>query len=180
MNVTSFFKPSLIALAIFSLGTAQASFSQTTIISQTNKEKTLNNGSRPQGSPDLALVDCKAVWGAPGQVAITWTVRNIGKAVCQLEDIKGENLVSYIVEASKKDPSLSVASDWVQVSERSPLVSLIKDLRPGATATGNFTFESDSKEGFVCYRVTLNTENIGGVEINKENNIYIGRIPAKQ
>lgn len=71
-------------------------------------------------------------------------------------------------------------SDWVLLAESSPLIVQTKELRPGSTATGSFTFAGAIRESLVCYCVTLNTDNIGSGDSNPANNIYIGVIPTKK
>ena len=74
-------------------------------------------------------------------------------------------------------PGLFAFSIFMFCIAQHSIAQRAKELRPGDTATGNFTFDSSGKTGLVCYRVTLNTERTGVVEKNTTNNIYIGRIP---
>lgn len=176
MRLSSFL---CLLLAIFNLCIAQNAFSQNTTTGF-KKESLKSDPATQQGTPDLALVSCAASWGAPGQVTITWTAQNKGTANCRLVGARGESLVSYIVEGSPKDKATASGSDWVLLAESSPLIVQTKELRPGATATGSFTFTGSTRESLVCYRVTLNTDNIGSADSNPTNNIYIGLIPTKK
>jgi hypothetical protein len=142
-------------------------------------QSSINNKNEKE-SYDLALVSCVAVWGDKGTVTVTWTVRNDGQATCPLIGKREESLVSYIVDGSSEKSTAANANDWSRLADSSPLVCLKKELRPGDTATGSFTFNvSDQKKELVSYKVTLSSEWAGCVDINKENNIYIGGLTRR-
>jgi CARDB len=133
-------------------------------------------------TPDLALVSCTSKWLNKEQVSVTWTVRNDGTAICPLTGKNGEGLVSLNVDGTFSKTADAASNDWRSlVSPDEAIYMKYGDLRPGETATGSFVFKVNEgvwnhEEQLVSYRVTLDTDNIGTKELNKENNVYVGLV----
>jgi hypothetical protein len=177
MKPSCFFMKSLIALALFSFCFAMESNAQAP---RGNKPKLNVDSSRTQF--DLALISCKTSWLGNGIVNVEWTVRNDGRGTCPLLDKEGQPLVSYTVDGSTsiKDGSSQATGggSWSPVAEPASLDITSKDLAPGQTATGSFTFDTKSgvwnhEEQVVSYRVSL---NCGIGDLKQQNNVYVGQI----
>ncbi|MBK8565886.1 MAG: hypothetical protein IPN76_21720 [Saprospiraceae bacterium] len=146
---------------------------------------TMANAQRylSEKTPDLALVSCTSKWLNKEQVSVTWTVRNDGTANCPLTGKNGESLVPLIIDGtSNKTADAAASNDWKSLlSPDEAIYMKYGDLRPGETATGSFVFKVNEgvwnhEEQLVSYRVTLDTDNIGTKELNKENNVYVGLV----
>ncbi len=168
MKPFCFFIKSVVALAFFSCCFAMDANAQTP---RANKPKRTLDSVQVQF--DLALVSCKTSWLGNGQVQVEWTVRNDGRGNCPLISKEGASLVTYTVDATGDKNANAQAGNWQQVQNSAPLESDSKQLAPGETATGSFTFNTDGNKDLVSYRVSL---DCGGSDLKQQNNIYIGQI----
>jgi hypothetical protein len=164
---------SLIALAFFTFCFAMESNAQAP---RGNKPKLNVDSSRTQF--DLALISCKTAWLGNGIVNVEWTVLNDSRAKCPLTDSNGNNLVAYTVDATVDKNANAQAGNWQQVQDSAPLQSDVKELAPGETATGSFTFDTKAgvwnhEEQIVSYRVSL---DCGSKDQKRQNNVYVGQI----
>ncbi|MCC6726303.1 MAG: hypothetical protein IT258_17480 [Saprospiraceae bacterium] len=168
MKTNRFFILSLMAAFAVLFFCSQANAQST----RANLSKRDTENSRVQ--PDLALISCKTSWLGNGIVNVEWTVRNDGKGNCPLISKEGSSLVSYTVDGTGDKNANAQAGNWLKLQENTPLDAPTKELAPGDTATGNFTFDTEGKKELVSYRVSLEIDN--GIDQKRENNVYVGQI----
>lgn len=168
MKPFCFFIKNFIALVVFMLCSSQGADAQ---VRRGNTPKPVVDSIQTQF--DLALISCKAVWLGNGIVNVEWTVRNDGRGKCPLTTKEGNNLVSYTVDATGDKNANANAGNWQQVQGSTLLEADSKELAPGETATGSFTFNTDGNKDLVSYRVSL---DCGSNDQKRQNNVYVGLI----